>query len=599
MTRRFRLPYLLLMRIHPSLCITLAAAGLVAGSAGLALSQDAPPAPPVRPALEGNRGPYEVAFTPDGARAVVTEFDEGALAIVETASGKVIQHIPTGGEQPAGVAVTPDGKTALVANSLSGSVAFVDLETRKTTTVLPLLGMPYDVVLSPDGATAYVSVSQLDCVAVLDVKERKIVARIPAGRRPRALSITPDGATVAAANMSQGSVSFLDTATRTQRAQGPTPAVNLRGLAVYPNGRLVYAVGQRAQNERPTETAIGIWSNQAFHVVPNGGPNAAENIWLDLIGKDVADPDSVVFDPQGRRAFITCTGGHSLNVVNLRASGDPQTVQNIGACPKGLAFTPDGRELWVANLLGNDLAVVDPGTLRVTRRVSLGPTARKDPHLEGRFLFTSASLAKGGQFSCASCHPDGHTDGISWKFIHVADALGKETTRNVRSLRGHIEDTAPFRWTGFDRDLESFVQEEVSGLLQTPKLDEARLRAVVEFVKALPLPPNPYRKADGSLTEAGERGQALFAGKAGCSQCHSGPRAGAQRKAFIGLTAPGVELDVPHLAGVYDSYPYLHDGRAKTLEEIFSRYNEQKLHGRAHELAAEEMKDLLEYVRQL
>ena len=69
--------------------------------------------------------------------------------------------------------------------------------------------------------------------------------------------------------------------------------------------------------------------------------------------------------------------------------------------------------------------------------------------------------------------------------------------------------------------------------------------------------------------------------------------------AWLGTTPKGVDLDVPHLQGVYDSYPYLHDGRAATLEEIFERYNTDNLHGKAHLLTPEELKDLLEYVREL
>lgn len=568
-------------------------------SAGAALTQEAPAAEPVRPALEGNRAPFEVAFTADGSRALVSEFDEGSLAIIDSASGKVLHHVPTGGQEPTGVAVAPDGKLALVTNSFSSSLAFVDLTALKATTI-PLPGMPYDVLFSPDGATAYVSISQLDQVAVVDVATRKVLARIPTGRRPRALSLTPDGRVLVSANMTEGSVTFINTLTRQPVGDGPTPAVNLRGVVVYPNGRLVYAVGQRAQNERATESAMGIWSNQAFHQVPNGRSNGVENIWLDLIGTDVSDPDSVVFDPARKRAFVTCSGGHSVNVLPLRDdNGEPQVVQNVGAMPKGLAFRPGTQEVWVANHLGNDLAVVDATSLKVVRRVNLGSTARKDPHLLGKFLFNTATITKGAQFSCNSCHPDGNTDGISWKFVHVPDALGKETNRNVRSLRGHIQDTAPFRWSGYDKTLEDFVQEEVTGLLESPKLNETDLRAVVEYVKSIPSPPSPYRNADGTLTAGATRGKLIFDGKAGCVACHSGPKSGAQRKAWIGLTPQGMELDVPHLSGVYDTYPYLHDGRAKTLEEIFERYNPQKLHGKAHELTPAELKDVLEYVREL
>jgi YVTN family beta-propeller protein len=577
---------------------TLGAFTLVILTATLTFSDDEGVVTTVKPALTGNRGPYEVAFTPDGERAVVTEFDEGAVAIIDRASGTVLRHVSTGGDQPTGVAVTPDGAVAVVTNSLSGSVAFVDLRVFKTAT-LPLRGMPWDVVLAPDGTRAYVSVSQLDHVAVLDVARREVIGTIPTGRRPRALAITPDGRTVAVANMMAGSVSFLDTVSMRETATGPTPAVNLRGVAVYPNGRRAFAVAQRAQNERPTESAIGIWSNQAFHLVPNGGRNGAENLWLDFMGKDVADPDSVVFDPEVRRAFITCSGGHSLNVVGLRGGTETQTVRGIGAHPRGLAFTPDGRELWVANLLGNDLAVVDPQSLRVVRRIGLGSTPRRDPHLLGRFLFTSATIVKGAQFSCNSCHPDGNTDGISWKFVHVPDALGSKTDRNVKGLRGRLSDTLPFRWSGHDRSAEVFIQEEVTGLLQGPKLTRAEIRSLFGYLDSLPLPPNPHRAPDGSLTSSARRGQLLFVGRAGCTGCHSGPKAGSQRTAWVGTTPAEISLNVPHLAGVYDTDPYLHDGRARTLEEIFERHNTAGVHGKSQDLSDAELKDLFDYVRQL
>ena len=519
------------------------------------------------------------------------------MAIIDRATGRVLHHVPTGGEQPTGVAVTPNGTIAVVTNSLSGSLAFVDLKSLKTETV-PMRGVPWDVVLSPDGRTAYVSVSQLDRVAVVDVATHKVVGTIPTGRRPRALAITPDGATVVAANMTAGSVSYLDTASRTQTAQGPTPAVNLRGVAVFPDGREVFVVGQRAQNERPTETAIGIWSNQAFIQVPNGPRNTLQNLWLDLMGKDVADPDSVVLNAQRTEAFITCSGGNSLNVVPL-GDGDTRTVQNVGVHPRGLAFSPDGKELWVANMLGNDLAVLNPRTLQIMRRVSLGPTTHKDPHMAGRYLFTTATIVKGAQFSCNSCHPDGGTDGISWKFVHVQDALGKEIDRNAKGLLGHIVNNPPYRWAGGERKLEHFIEEEVPGLLQGSKLTAAQVHALADYVGSLPAPPNPYRTLDNAFTVSAVRGKELFYGKAACSACHVASQAQEEHKAWIGTTPPGIELQAPHLEGVYDTDPYLHDGKARTLEEIFLQQNPKKLHGKAHELSVSERNDLLEYVREL
>lgn len=556
------------------------------------------PAQSVSPALGGNRGPYEVAFTPDSKLALVTEYDEGALAVVDRVSGKVLRHIPTGGTQPTGVAITPDGKLALVTNSFSGSLAFIDLKTFQTQTV-PLRGMPWDVVVAPDGKRAFVSVSQLNHVAVFEIATHARVGTVPTEQRPQALAITPDGRTVVAANLNAGSTTYLDTATLTVHGTARVPSVNLRGVAVFSEGRRVFMVGQRAQNERPTETPIGIWSNQAFVQVPGGPRNGVENLWLDLMGQDVSDPDSVVLDAAQRFAYVTCSGGDSVNVVPVDGEGETRTIEQIGAHPRGLAFTPDQKELWVANLLGNDLAVVEPRSLKVLRRVSLGPTTRKDPSLLGRYLFASASIVNGKQFSCNSCHPDGGTDGISWKFVHVPDVLGKQTDRNAKGLRGQIGQSAPYRWSGHEPTLRHFVDDELKGLLQAPEVSEAQKKALIDYVGALPLPPNPYREGGDRFTAAALRGKLLFDGKAACVSCHSGPKAGGERQAWIGTTPEGVSLLVPRLKGVYDTAPYLHNGKARTLEEVFTMQNANNLHGKADTLSAEERKDLLEYVREL
>ena len=43
--------------------------------------------------------------------------------------------------------------------------------------------------------------------------------------------------------------------------------------------------------------------------------------------------------------------------------------------------------------------------------------------------------------------------------------------------------------------------------------------------------------------------------------------------------------------------PYLHDGSARTLEEIWTIYNPQDKHGRTSDLTKDELNDLIEYLR--
>ena len=132
-----------------------------------------------------------------------------------------------------------------------------------------------------------------------------------------------------------------------------------------------------------------------------------------------------------------------------------------------------------------------------------------------------------------------------------------------------------------------------------PKPTASDVKSLVGYVGSLPLPPNPFRAPNDSFTVGAMRGKELFDGKAACVSCHSGPRAGGRKMAWIGTAPAGVMLLAPRLDGVYDTDPYLHDGSALTLEEVFSKKNTNKLHGKAHELSETEMKDLLLYVREL
>jgi YVTN family beta-propeller protein len=397
-------------------------------------------------------------------------------------------------------------------------------------------------------------------------------------------------------NATDGTVSLVDVKALRETRRLRTPAVNLRGIAVRPDGRFLYVTGQRAQNERPTETPVGVWSNQAFAVSLRGG--IADNIWLDLLGKNASDPDDIVLSADGRRAYIACGGGNSVQSLQPGGDYDAKLALDVGAVPRSLALSPDGRQLWVANSLGNDLAVLDAATLQPLRRVELGKASRVDPQILGEYLFRTATITRGGQFSCNSCHTDGGVDGISWKFTHVRDGLVREL-RNVRTLRGPLRETGPFRWTGSTASVEEFIREEVAGLLQGPALEEGSVKALASYVTSLPALRNPHREADGSLTAAARRGEALFAGKAGCATCHSGPNHGGQRRAWIGTTPDGVELDVPHLVDVYDTPPYLHDGRAETLEQIFTQHDPQGRHGNFGALTEVEKADLFRFLREL
>ncbi len=586
--------------------------GLLAATVGpVSLASGRNETQAARPAIGGNRAPYDLVFAPDGRRAYVTEKAEGTIAVIDISSHTVIDRFKTGGKEPTGLSLTPDGRSLLVTNSFSGSIAYLDAMSGEARAILPLPGMPYGVAVMPDGKRAFVTVSQLDEVAVIDLPQAKVTSRIPVGRRPRALDLSPDGTTLVVANLVGGSVSVIDTETLNEDARVRLKGVNVRGIAATADSAEAYTTVMPAFNNKVTDDPKEIWHNLVQAVVLQGTSSTrGEDQWMDFVRIPgqldvIGSPDQhdIVLDAQARKAWVSLAGRDVVTRITIhdrtRDAIWPisQVETPVGANPRGLCMTPDGKQVWVANHLGNSLSVLDAASMRVLKTIDLGKASRVDPTIEGQYLFNHAGMTRMHRFSCNSCHPDGTADGLTWSFAHVRDGMSR---RNTRDLRGGIGKTAPFRWSGFEKHLSEFVESEVTGLLGGPRPSAQQVEALIGAVSQFHLPPNPHRTPDQKLTPQAERGRALFTGKAGCSNCHVGPlHGGSGLQRWVGTTSTGRNVDVPHLAGVYDSAPYLHDGRAATLEEVFEKYDARNAHGNAHKLSPEELAAVLRYVREL
>ena len=58
-------------------------------------------------------------------------------------------------------------------------------------------------------------------------------------------------------------------------------------------------------------------------------------------------------------------------------------------------------------------------------------------------------------------------------------------------------------------------------------------------------------------------------------------------------------FDTPHLNNIYASAPYLHDGRAETLEEIWTIYGQDDKHGYVNDMSKMQLNDLVDYLKSL
>jgi len=56
-------------------------------------------------------------------------------------------------------------------------------------------------------------------------------------------------------------------------------------------------------------------------------------------------------------------------------------------------------------------------------------------------------------------------------------------------------------------------------------------------------------------------------------------------------------IDTPQLTNIVLTAPYLHDGSARTLEEIWTVFNPKDTHGVTNDLQKDELNDLIEYLK--
>ena len=127
-----------------------------------------------------------------------------------------------------------------------------------------------------------------------------------------------------------------------------------------------------------------------------------------------------------------------------------------------------------------------------------------------------------------------------------------------------------------------------------PVTTDGIAKAIAAFERTIVSGPSPYdRFAAGerdAISPAAQRGLTLFNGKGHCSPCHSGPTFSDQsfHNLGVGMDAPEPNLGrevvtkqrrdrgrykTPGLRNVAETYPYLHDGTARTLMDVIDLYD--------------------------
>lgn len=186
-----------------------------------------------------------LAVSPDGKNVYLTDPNNHAVSIIQTATNQFTQDAISVGDFVQHIAVSPDGKTAYV--SANEKLSAIDLVSKQVIATIPLQPNRFDIApfltFSPDGQKLYLN--RRRTVVVVDPSSNQIVRRIKPGL-PRAVgpaAITPDGSFLyLPCGFAADKIVMLDTSTyqvvgRLIRVQNP------EALAVAPSNKFAYAFG--------------------------------------------------------------------------------------------------------------------------------------------------------------------------------------------------------------------------------------------------------------------------------------------------------------------------------------------------------------------
>ena len=605
---------------------------------------------PVRAEQSGTQdyaSPLEVLLSPDGARLYVLCQQSEEVRVLDASSHAVIKNIAVGRE-PRGFSLSPDGARLFVANSWDDTLSVIDTRTLAVTATWPVGAEPSSVVEDRAGKRLFVANRISNDVAVLDAQNGVEEKRLLAGRGSSYLTLSPDGSRIYATHIypnpprvrteldnrtaPQSEIMVIDAARAV--VVDRMPLQNIAGvfhLAFSADGRLGAVAEYHPKNLVPL---AHLEHGGAFaYTLTLFGADVGQpvEVPLDELDRYAARPFGVAVAPDKSRIYVTCSGSEAviaidvprlLRFIHARPRVQPVSLARdlsassnyvvaripVGYDPRGLTLSRDGRALFVANRLEDTISVIDTRTDRVTSTITLAGPKSISVLRHGEQTFYTARYGFQGQIGCASCHIDSTFDGLTWDL--EPDGFGRDIVDN--KMLEDIKGTEPYKWNGGNPNIPTECGPRTEKYFwRSENYDDRTLADLAVYIRTLPPRPNRWRLAGREMTPAQERGKALFGrdtDKFGkpipesnrCSYCHSGPKGTNQKLSDVGTrksTDNSGLLKAPPLTNIALTAPYLHDGSARTLEEIWTVYNPDDKHGRTNDLTKDELNDLIEYLR--
>jgi YVTN family beta-propeller protein len=205
---------------------------------------------------------------------------------------------------------------------------------------------PVHIAFAQGGRLAYVTDFEGAAVSVVDVAQGKVIATIKTPAGPHGLTASPDGRFIYVACLNGQALAIIDTATNTLAQTLMLPAnTHPYSVVAGKGGRYLYITDNFFGRVLVVDTTK---LHDPAHAVV-GGARAGQA------------PVLIAISPGGKRLYVTNSSG---NLTVLTLTSDPThpalvATVPVGRSPHGVAVSPDGRYVVVANITSGNLSVID------------------------------------------------------------------------------------------------------------------------------------------------------------------------------------------------------------------------------------------------
>jgi YVTN family beta-propeller protein len=290
------------------------------------------------------------AETPSTALLVLNK-EEGALAIVDPVSGKVVGRVPTG-EGPHEMTVSSDGKFAFVGNyggrTPGNSISVIDIVAQKEMRRVDLgpLRRPHGITFADGKVYFTAEVNKL--IGRYDPATNQIDWLLGTGQNSTHMVLVNKDQ-IFTANIGSDSVTIIDRANSSETVvpvgKGP------EGMDLSPDGKQLWAANSRDGSV----SIIDIAAKKVIQTLSVGTKRS----------------NRLKFTPDGKLVLISDLDAGELVVVDAVGHKEIKRIK-LGRGVEGILIVPDGSRAYVAVAGENNVAVIDLKTLDVTGRISTG-----------------------------------------------------------------------------------------------------------------------------------------------------------------------------------------------------------------------------------